>query len=232
MISSKRAKATLPYVGYGLVVFSILDLLIYLIPLRFFDFNWEFNTFNYFVDSSPGFIVGVWIVLSRELDSSKEKYFIEKTLIRYLAWFTIPLSIIYFLLIPIGISASFRLYKNTKAQAVFQQNNRITQIEKVRTKVDTASDNDLLGLQKQTPNINSPSINQTPSIFRQSLLSQIDDQIKTIKTQTEQSISNSKELLIKRTLKSTIGALITGVLFLSFWLQNVKRKIAIGFPIK
>lgn len=229
MITLEKTKAALPYVGYGLVVFSILDLLIYLIPIRFFDFNWEFNTFNYFVDSSPGSIVGFWIVLSREFNESINKYIIEKTLIRFLAWSTLFLSIIYFLLIPVGVSAAFRLYKNTNAQFMFQQSNGIAQVEQIRSKIKTASDRDLAGLQKQIPNDSKTSIPfQSPSTFRQSLLEQIDNQANSVRAQTAQAIKNNREVVLKRTLKSLVGAVIVGLLFLRFWLQDPKRRMAIG----
>ncbi|AFY72985.1 hypothetical protein Syn7502_00854 [Synechococcus sp. PCC 7502] len=228
MINSENAKATLPYVGYGLALFSLLDLIIYLIPLKFFDFSWEFNTFNYFVDSSPGTLIGFWLILSRELKQDLDKFKIEKTLIRVFAWFSLFLSLIYFALIPLGVSASLKLTRVTNIQYSIQEKQKISQAEELRKKINTATDQELEVFQKQIPNTSeTPNPIQSPGKIRENLLQQLDDQIKTVQSQIEESVNNSNESIRKRTVKSVVGAVIIALLFLRFWWQNSGRRSAI-----
>jgi hypothetical protein len=230
-----QIKSSLPYVGYGLALFSILDLLIYLFPLGFLNSNWEFNTFNYFVDSSPGTIIGFWLVLSQEFVNSGERSKIEKKLMGFLAWLALFLSIIYFALIPFGVSAAFRIYKSNNAQFFDQQNIGIERLEEVGKRIATASDQDLAALQKEINNNRKIPEILSPDKFKQNLSEQLESQLKAIKTQTQQSVSNNKEVILKRTLKSVIGASIISFIFLRFWLQNENRKqsiIKLLFPGK
>lgn len=227
-IKPNSPKALLPYVGYGLVLFSLLDLLIFLYPPQFLDFTWEYNTFNYFVDSSAGTVVGFWIVLSREL-AGLERYKIEKVLNRFLAWITLILAIIYFLLVPFGISAAFRLHRNNGFLATNQQNQGLQQLETIRSRVNSASDADLGNLQRQVPNNPSnPLPANNPTEFRKALLAQLDAQANNIREQTKTAIANSRQAILKRTLKSVLGALIVSFIFLRLWLQDPKRKESIA----
>lgn len=227
-IKPSSAKATLPYVGYGLVLFSLLDLIIFLYPLRFLDPSWEYNTFNYFVDSSAGTLVGFWIVLSRELGSI-EKYKIEKVINRFLAWLTLILSIVYFLLVPFGLSAAFRLHRNNVFLATNQQGQGLEQIETFRSRINSATDAQLGSLQQQIPiNPANPIPANNPTEFRKALLTQLDSQAQSIREQTTTAIANSRQAILKRTLKSFLGALIISFVFLRLWLQEPKRRDSIG----
>jgi hypothetical protein len=222
-----QIQPSLPYVGYGLALFSIIDLLIYLFPLGFLNFNWEFNTFNYFVDSSPGTVIGFWLVLSQELVDSEARSKIENFFMGFSAWLALFLGIVYFLMIPMGVSAAYRLYSSNNAQIFFQQKNGIAKVEEVRKNIVTASDQDLAGLQKQIPNNPTLSPIQSPDKFRQSLIDQLESELKAIKSQTQDSLNNNQISILKRTIKSMVGALIVGFIFVKFWFQNVRRRKSI-----
>ncbi|NEQ33229.1 MAG: hypothetical protein F6K04_19890, partial [Leptolyngbya sp. SIO4C5] len=131
------------------------------------------------------------------------------------------IGIAHLLLIPLGVANTVRIDRQNVTQIETQANELGQQIQQAKTEIaGISSQEDLeqliaqLTAQNAVPNI--PDEQSLPSL-KDELLSSIEENEAVLSSQVQESIASRRQSLLEKSFKWNLGALITGVLYLTMW---------------
>lgn len=205
-------------VGYALLALSLFDIIDIFVPTRFVDPVWEFQIATNLVERVPVPLLGLVLVFCGET---------SQRIFRFLSWACLVVGLLFLLLVPLSISSTWRINQQNQQQFTAQLTRQTAQIEQLKAQLSRATTAQELGsiLTRLNPQGSVPQIND-PQQVKNQLLSQISQAETKVQTQADANRANASLLLIKNALKSILGALVSGIVFLSIWYQI--RKVLKG----
>ncbi|MEH2364419.1 HpsJ-like protein, cyanoexosortase A-associated [Nostoc sp.] len=212
----KRSFALLRFLGYTLLIFSLIDYLAILIPPRLTDPGWEFQAIGQMVDHVWSILLGlIFIFLYNQTSIIKPR---QLSILKFFSWVALAISIVYLLMLPLGINDSLTLYKNINNQFTNQQAQQQEQLQKVTEKVNaTNSSQELNNIARALNLPNAGEASQSP----QELKNKLSQQIQTVSQNAITAVNTAKreqiKNLIKNALRINLGAIISGVCFITLW---------------
>lgn len=206
-------------VGYALLALSLFDIVAVFVPTRFMDPGWEFQMVSNLVERVPVPLLGLVLIFCGETNLR---------IFKFLSWACLVVGLLFLLLVPLGISSTWRIEQRNQQQLTTQITRKTAQLQQVKGQLDKATtvqelSNILTRLNPQSP---PPQINN-PQQLKSQLLSGIVQAENNLKTQAEASQANARLLLSKNLLKSILGALVSGVLFLSIW-HRIRKMLKVS----
>lgn len=211
----QQTYSLLHLLGYGLLVFSLLDYIYIIIPPRFTDPNWELQTIGALVDHAAIPLLGLMLVFYRHQGLIGKR---QKTFLGFLSWVSLLVGLIYLLMIPLGIIDTGRVYHANNAQIDTQFSQQRQQIKQIKGRLAQATTNQEI-IQLFTaldPQRRSPKLSN-PQAFKQQALTQISKTEQNLQAQVNSVRSARTKALGKNSLKWNLGALVSGVLFIWVW---------------
>jgi hypothetical protein len=213
-----RSTTLLRWIGYGLLVFFLLDLIEILVPPRFTDPLWELQTMGAAIEQIALPLVGLVLVFYGELNL-RAKW--ELPFLKILSWLVLLFAIVLLLLIPLGIFNTVRIDRQSNQQISAQVDRQMTEIKQVKNQLEQATTEEKMESLLSRINDQGPS----PDIQNTEQLEQVKKQFSefmgkaetTIKSQAAATQKNQRLALLKRSVKWNLGALISGVLFFILW---------------
>lgn len=199
-------------VGYGLLALSLFDIIDIFVPSLFTNPAWEFQVVRNLVERVPVPLLGAVLVFAGEK---------SLRIFKFLSWACLVVALLFFLLIPLGLSASVRIDQQSSQQLsaqVNQQTTQLQQLEAVLNKATTPAEIQSI-LTRLNPQGGVVSAQNLPQIKTQ-LLTRIAEGQRQIKTQAANNRANAQRLLIKNAIKSLLGALVAGTIFMMLWRQT------------
>lgn len=199
-------------VGYGLLALSLFDIIDIFVPSLFTNPAWEFQVVRNLVERVPVPLLGAVLVFAGEK---------SLRIFKFLSWACLVVALLFFLLIPLGLSASVRIDQQSSQQLsaqVNQQTTQLQQLEAVLNKATTPAEIQSI-LTRLNPQGGVVSAQNLPQIKSQ-LLTRIAEGQRQIKTQAATNRANAQRLLVKNAIKSLLGALVSGTIFLMLWRQT------------
>lgn len=212
----RRAFALLRFIGYILLLFSLIDYLAILIPPRLTDSAWEFQTIGQLVDHVWSPLLGLTFIFLYNQASIVS--FKQLSILRFLSWVALTMGIVYLLLLPLGINNSLTLYKSINARSTNEQAQQQEELQKVTEKLNTSnSPQELNNLAKVLHLPSEAGSNQSP----QDLKKKLSQQMQTVTQNASATANTSKRQqiknLIKESVRTNLGVIISGVCFITFW---------------
>lgn len=200
--------------GYALLALSLFDIVDIFIPARFTNAAWEFQIVRNLVERAPVPLLGLVLLLSSAQSSR---------IVKFLSWSSLVVGILFLLLIPLGVSSSLRLAQQNQQQLTTQLNQQTAQIQQVQDVLAKATTPQEINsvLSRLNPQGRPPAINN-PQQVKSQLLSQLTQARNRALAQAEASRSSARQALIRNAVKSLLGALVCGVVFLSIWRRTSK----------
>ncbi|NJM69892.1 MAG: hypothetical protein HC862_06500 [Scytonema sp. RU_4_4] len=197
--------------GYGLLFLALFDIIEILIPPKFLNPAWEFQTIGTLVERVPVPLIGLVLVFFGEL-YSRTKW--EIPILKVLSWLTLLFGILFFLIIPLGLVNTIRLNNQNVAQMQTVSTQQISQAEKLEQQVSKASPEQIdKFLKSQGRKIDG----KNPEELKEQLLSDVSKAKQQIKTQAQTTQSLRGLGLIKVSAKWNLSAVVAGTLFISIW---------------
>lgn len=199
-------------VGYGLLILALFDIIDIFVPPRFTNPAWEFQTVGNLVERVPVPLLGLVLVFSSET---------SVRVFKFLSTACLVVAVLFLLLIPLGISSALRLDQASEQEISNLINQRSTQVQQLKdqlSKATTAQDIEQV-LARLNPQGRPPQINN-PQEVKSRLLANLDQADKSVKSQAEAKQANTRLVLIKNVLKSSLGAAVSSVVFFSLWRSN------------
>jgi len=198
--------------GYGLLLLALFDIIDIFVPPLFSSPVWEFQMERSLVERVPVPLLGILLVFSSET---------SVRIFKVLSWACLVVGVLFLLLLPLGLTTTWRLDQQ-QMEISTQINQRTTQVQQLKDQLSKATTAQQLGqvLTRINPQSPPPQINN-PEQLKTRLLSELAQAQGKLATQAEENRSNRQGLL-KAALKSNLGALVSGVVFVNLWRNNRK----------
>lgn len=211
----RRTDLLVHLLGYSFLGFGLCDGLHIIVPPRFTDPFWEFQTMGSLVEHAAVPLLGLILVFYRR---SGYISISEKKLLSFLSWAALLMGVFYLLMLPLGVANTWRIYHRNQAQItaqVSQQNQQYQQIKQRldRAKTDTEIQQVFASL---NPSGRAPQI-KNPQEFKDQLLNQVSQAQHNIEIQAQNTQQNKNILLLKNSVKWNLGALIAATMLISIW---------------
>jgi hypothetical protein len=200
-------------IGYVFLVLTLFDLIETFYPPSIKDPNWLIQVMGLLVERSFAPLIGIVLVF---WGAAEYRSMWEKPLVRLISWLTLLVSLLYMLLIPLGISAGLRIDKQNNEQAIAQYRQGTTQINEIKNQLNLASEKDLNTLLGTLKKQNQFQINSVDEL-RTKLPEQLDKALENLAGQTLNVQKQQRQKLLKSLIKWEIGALIIATAFLLSW---------------
>lgn len=213
--AEERSHILVSLLGYGLLAFAFFDCIYILIPPRFTNPVWEFQTIGALVERAAIPLLGMASIFYRRQGQIKK---LEKQLMGCLSWVCLLLGLFYLLMVPLGIVDSWRIYQAERVAIADQLSAHNQQLEQITTQLDGAKTNEQMIqiLAKLSAPGSSPQI-ENPQIIKKELLNKMSQAQLKMKSQATKVDETKKRSLIKNSVKWNLGALLAGTLFVLFW---------------
>jgi hypothetical protein len=221
----------LRWIGYGLLIFSVLDSLDTLIPLQLMNPDWIRQTFGALVERTPLLLMGLGLIFNGEGYRRRK---IETFFLKVISWGCLLLMLLFALLIPLGLTvSSFRVYNQNQQLVNTRLQQNLRQLQQTQEQVGRASESELKDLVEQLrrnaqqSGQPAPDLDvQSPTSFRQQLLTQLKVRKTQVEDQAATFLSAQQRTLTKDALKWSLGSLIVSVLCLMFWQSSASIRNA------
>ncbi|MBW4444597.1 MAG: HpsJ family protein [Plectolyngbya sp. WJT66-NPBG17] len=202
-------------VGYGLLIFAIVDWLSILFPVRWLDAAWTFNSVGAIIERVAVPLLALALIFVGDTNL-RQRW--EKVAVRLLSWGSLAASIVFLLMVPLILVMTLRLNVQNNAQLNNQVSTQINQIQQLEQRVGSASSQDLATLLQ---NINrqgnaAPNVN-SPTALKSQLLTEVEQLRNNVKSQADTVRSTQSTALYKSAAKWSIGAFVSSILFFGLW---------------
>lgn len=211
-------------VGYGLFLMAVIDFISLTIPPQLMNPAWELQTSGALVERIPVTLLGIALIYYGERN---DRVPIEQFVLKWLSWLSLILAILFFLLIPLSISNSIKVYQNQNAKITLQVNQKIEPINKFRQQLKSASSpvqiQNILQSQahRRIKILDSVDVND----LKNNLLKSINEQEKTLQLQAKKMRWQRGREIIKKCIKWNLGSLISACIFLFIWKSTLWARI-------
>lgn len=204
-------------IGYGLLLFALLDTIALFIPPQLLDPQWELQTIGSLVERVAVPLIGFALIFYGE---GSRRLGWEPPVLKLLSWLSLLLAILFILMIPLGIINTIRLERRLATQINTQLEQGQTQIEQVKQELQQANTpEEMQNLLSRLNAGNAPNISSTQQFeeVKKELSSFITNAETNITTQAETTKSTRSLNLFRNAIKWNLGALISTVLFIIIW---------------
>lgn len=199
-------------IGYGLLLLALFDLLATLIPLNFRNPVWQFETMGAIVERVAVPLIGLVLVFFGE---EKFRSSFEQKLLKSLRWLCLLVGVLFFFLIPLAVVSTIQVKKINDTQIESQFRQQKVRIDRVEKQLNIIQDQDLENFIK---NQGRSLDGQSPQQARDQFLEKIKKDKNQLQTQFEQAKATRRLTLLKNSAKWSLGALVSGILFIYIWL--------------
>lgn len=202
-------------IGHGLFLFALVDLIYAVIPPKFTDPVWEFQTIGDWFERVPVLMLGLMLIFYREWDFRRP---IERQLLPLLSWLTIPLGLCFLLLLPLCASDAVQINRLNNSQINTQLNEQTLQVDQAKSRLLSASQADLETLllpEEQAAQIETAP--RTAQAAKEVALDNIEAVEKRAQDEAAQARQSLKRNLLKNTVRLMLGCLVSAMLLFYVW---------------
>jgi hypothetical protein len=214
-IVEQRTHLLLTLVGYGLIILGAIDYVYIIFPPHFTDPMWELQTIGQLAERAVFPLIGLVLVFYRYEGDIWE---LERKLLGAISWVALLMGILYFLMLPLGINDTWRLYQGMNNQISMELSQKGQQIQQIKSQLDKAKNPEQLQqvLASIAPQQQFPEA-QNLQESKAKVISQISQVEKDIRIQANKARSNQTKTLLKNAVKAFLGAVVAGTLFIVSW---------------
>lgn len=137
----ERFQLLLCLLGYGLLLFALVDYIHIVIPPRFTDPSWEFQTIGVLVEHAVVPLLGLIFVFYSHQGYIRER---QTNLLRFLSWVSLLVGLVYLLMLPLGVADTWRIYYGINAQITAQVSQQSQQLQQLKGQLNQATTDEQL----------------------------------------------------------------------------------------
>ena len=204
----------LRWIGYGLLILSLLDTIAVLIPANFGNRVWELQTIGAVVERVP---VPLLAMALRFFGEGYDRRRLEDIFLKVLSWVCLVLALVFLLMLPLGIFGTIFVNNQNDKQITTQANQQLAQLQQVEERLNKGSPEDLKNLAGELTRLGVQADTKNPQELKTQILSRITPAKERLQTQSAAVQSSQRLGLLKNAVKWLLGALISSVLFFTIW---------------
>lgn len=203
----------LPYAGYALLAFSIINFLHILIPPNFTNPTWELQTMELLIGQVWAPLLGLILIFSHRDVLSKW----EVKCLAFLSWLSLFFGLFYLLMLPLGVHNTRRVNQLQSRQIAVRIAEQRRQIQLVKSRLQAANTPE--DIMRVAGAVNGRFLPEREDVqaLRQQFLDRIEQADRRIQSEGEERRENAKVALIKDSLKSNLIAIVAGIWFIGLW---------------
>ncbi len=202
------------FVGYILLLFSLMDYIQIFVPIHFIDPVWEFQTMEQLVEHIWAPLLGLTFVFIQQQYISR----FELQLLSFLSWLSLIMGLLYLILLPLGINDSISIYNDTSAQISHQAVQQKEQFSRLSQLVNKANTNiELHNLDKIINRQTSTQSNDSPQSLKNKLSKQVETLALHASNTAKYAQGDLAKNLIKKAVKVNLGTVLAGVSLITVW---------------
>jgi hypothetical protein len=213
-------------VGYGLLLMALVDLIFLLIPFKFMNPVWEFQTMGAIIERIPVTLLGIMLIYYGE---RSDRAPIERFLLRWLSRLSLVAAILLVLMIPLSITNSFRIYYQHQAGINSTVVHQVDLLHSFQEQLKTANSTEEIAqiIEKQSPKpINIPkSVNLQK--LKTDIINSLQENQDNLRQQARSMSSKQQGILLKNCIKWNLGALISACLFFFIWKSTLWARLEV-----
>ena len=217
-----RSLGLLHWIGYGLLILLVLDLVALFYPPAFLNPAWEFQLLGQVVERTPVLLLGLVLVFFGERHPRAEWELVALTA---LSWLTLLVGLVFFLMVPFGLIRTSQLHQQYQQQSTAQVDQQLSRLQALQSQLDDATPAELKSLAGQLPppegTIPAVDPNQDLNQARQQLKTRLAENTNKIKLNANVALVSQRQTLLKQSVKWNLGALVSGVLLVGLWKGTV-----------
>jgi hypothetical protein len=204
-------------VGYALLFLFVIDMLEILIPPNFLNPEWEFNALGEIIERIPVPLLAFLLIFygGQYLRQKWEQLFLS-----FASWLTLIIGIFFLFALPLGIINTFRIDIQTQQSITDRTNQRLEVLQAVENNLaEVKNTEEMQVLMTQLNRANTPIFDEQEQLeqAKSNLQDLINNNREELKTQAKITKTQTRNSLIKRSVKWNLGTLISGILFIMFW---------------
>jgi len=204
----------LRWIGYGLLILSVLDTIATLIPANFGNRLWELQTIGAIVERVPVPLLAMALIFFGE---GYDRRGLENLFLKLLSWVCLLLGLVFLLMLPLGIFGTMYVNNQNNQQIDTQAKQQFAQLQQVEERLTKGSPEELRNLAGELTRLGVQANTDNPQQLKDQILSRITPAKERLQTQKAAVQSNQRLGLFKNALKWLLGALISSVLFFTLW---------------
>jgi predicted PurR-regulated permease PerM len=202
------------WVGYGLLILSLLDTIAVLTPANFGIRAWELQTIGAIVERVPVPLLAMALIFFGEGYDRKR---LEEIFLKILSWVCLLLALTFLLMLPLGIFGAISVNTQNSKQITTQANQQLAQLQQVEERLNKGTPEDLKNLGAELTRLGVQADTKNPQELKSQILARITPAKERLQTQSAAVESNQRLGLFKNAIKWLLGALISSVLFFMMW---------------
>ena len=204
----------LRWIGYGLLILSVLDTIATLIPANFGNRVWELQTIGAVVERVPVPLLAMALIFFGE---GYDRRGLENLFLKLLSWVCLLLGLVFLLMLPLGIFGTMYVNNQNNQQIDTQAKQQFAQLQQVEERLTKGSPEELRNLAGELTRLGVQANTENPQQLKDQILSRITPAKERLQTQKAAVQSSQRLGLFKNSLKWLLGALISSVLFFTLW---------------
>ena len=213
----------LNWLGYVLLFASAVDYFLILYPPQLTNPNWELQTFSRMVDNAWVLLISLILIF---LPTRTHIRRFEVNFLGFLRWMVLLGGVLFILLIPLGLINTQRIDQQTTEQLGLQQQARQEQLNNLGDAIRTQN----IPLEQLQQLGSAVGIEESGNreTIKQGILSQIEQEKEQLRQQVAIAKGERFQQLIRRTVRTNLGAFLIGVFLIRLWwetrwLKSIKR---------
>ena len=204
----------LRWIGYGLLILSLLDTIAVLIPANFGNRVWELQTIGAVVERVPVPLLAMALIFFGE---GYDRRRLEDIFLKVLSWVCLVLALVFLLMLPLGIFGTIFVNNQNDKQITTQANQQLVQLQQVEERLNKGSPEDLKNLAGELTRLGVQADTNNPQELKTQILARITPAKERLQAQSTAVQSNQRLGLLKNAVKWLLGALISSFLFFTIW---------------
>jgi uncharacterized membrane protein len=210
--SENRSIYRLRWIGYGLLVFALIDWIqIFLAPR---GNAWVLQTIGQLVERMVVPLLGFALLFFGEFFERKP---LERILLKILSWLCLLLAVASLLMVPAAIMGAVNI-GDQRGQAANQQvEQQLNQLKQLEDRINNSKPEDIKNLATQLSAAGIPVDASDPATLKTRILERINTIRPQLQAQVQTGLANQQREVFKNAIKWSLGALISTVLFFILW---------------
>ncbi|MGC8712193.1 MAG: HpsJ-like protein, cyanoexosortase A-associated [Leptodesmis sp.] len=204
----------LRWIGYGLLIFALIDVIHILTSVQTSDPTWGLQTIGQFVERVVVPLLGFSLVFFGEFYGRRGP---EKITLRILSWLCMILAILFFLMAPAVVFQSVSLKGQAEQQASKVVDQRLAQLKQLEDQLNKSNPEQIKALASQLNALGVQVDPKNPAAVKDQIETRIKAFREQLPAQVQGAAASQTSGLLKNAVKWSLGAIVAGVLFLYLW---------------
>lgn len=204
----------LRWIGYGFLLFALIDVIHILTSIQTSDPTWGLQTIGQFVERVVVPLLGFSLVFFGEFYGRRGP---EKISLRILSWLCMVLAILFFLMAPAVIFQSVSLKGQAEQQASKMVDQRLAQLKQLEDQLNKSNPEQIKALASQLNTLGVQVDPKNPEAVKSQIKARIETFRDQLPAQVQGAAATQTSGLLKNSVKWSLGAVVAGVLFLYLW---------------